>query len=103
MKINAEEVFGPVICIEKYDGGVDNAIKKINDSKFGLQCGVFTDSINELDLCFRQIDVGGIIHNNVPTLRFDQMPYGGIKESGLGREGVKYAIMDMLESKVLVK
>lgn len=103
MKINAEEVFGPVICIEKYDGGVDNAIQKINDSKFGLQCGVFTDSINELDLCFRRIDVGGIIHNNVPTLRFDQMPYGGIKESGLGREGVKYAIMDMLESKVLVK
>lgn len=103
MKVNAEEVFGPVICIEKYNGKIEDAIKKINDSKFGLQCGVFTDSVSELDLCFKHIEVGGIIHNDVPTLRFDQMPYGGIKESGLGREGVKYAIMDMMEPKILVK
>lgn len=103
MKVNAEEVFGPVICIEKYNGKIEDAIKKINDSKFGLQCGVFTDSVTELDLCFKNIEVGGIIHNDVPTLRFDQMPYGGIKESGLGREGVKYAIMDMMEPKILVK
>ncbi len=103
MKVNAEEVFGPIICIEKYNGKIEDAIKKINDSKFGLQCGVFTDSVSELDLCFKHIEVGGIIHNDVPTLRFDQMPYGGVKESGLGREGVKYAIMDMLEPKILVK
>ncbi len=103
MKVNAEEVFGPVICIEKYNGKIEDAVKKINDSKFGLQCGIFTDSVLELDHCFKNIDVGGIIHNDVPTLRFDQMPYGGIKESGLGREGVKYAIMDMLEAKILVK
>jgi len=103
MKVNAEEVFGPVICIEKYNGKIEDAVKKINDSKFGLQCGVFTDSVSELDICFKNIEAGGIIHNDVPTLRFDQMPYGGIKESGLGREGVKYAIMDMLEAKVLVK
>ncbi len=103
MKVNSEEVFGPVICVEKYSGSIDNAIKKINDSKFGLQCGVFTDSIIELNACFSTIEVGGIIHNDVPTIRFDQMPYGGIKDSGLGREGVKYAIMDMLEPKVLVK
>lgn len=102
MKINSEEVFGPVICIESYSGGIDNAIKKVNDSKFGLQCGVFTDSVEELNKCFNKIEVGGIIHNDVPTLRFDQMPYGGIKESGLGREGVKYAINDMLEPKILV-
>ncbi len=75
----------------------------INDSKFGLQCGVFTDSVKELDYCFKNIHVGGLILNDVPTLRFDNMPYGGIKESGIGREGVKYAILDMLEPKILVK
>ena len=103
MKVNAEEVFGPVICVEKYRGKMEEAVKKLNDTKFGLQCGIFTDSITELDYCFENIEVGGIIHNDVPTIRFDQMPYGGIKESGLGREGVKYAIMDMLEPKILVK
>jgi acyl-CoA reductase-like NAD-dependent aldehyde dehydrogenase len=103
MKVSSEEIFGPVICVEKYDGTIEDAVKKINDSKFGLQCGVFTDSVSELDYCFNTIEVGGVIHNDVPTIRFDQMPYGGIKESGLGREGVKYAIMDMLEAKVLVK
>jgi len=103
MKVNSEEIFGPVICVEQYDGSIENAVKKINDSKFGLQCGVFTDSVSELDYCFTNIEVGGVIHNDVPTIRFDQMPYGGIKESGLGREGVKYAIQDMLEAKVLVK
>lgn len=103
MKVNAEEVFGPVICVESYNGKIEDAVKKINDTKFGLQCGIFTDSISELDYAFINCKVGGVIHNEVPTLRFDQMPYGGIKESGLGREGVKYAMMDMLEAKVLVK
>jgi acyl-CoA reductase-like NAD-dependent aldehyde dehydrogenase len=103
MRINCEEVFGPVICIEKYKGEMEEAIKLLNDSKFGLQCGVFTDSVEELDKVFKNAQVGGVIHNDVPTLRFDHMPYGGIKESGLGREGVKYAMMDMLEAKILVK
>jgi len=103
MKVCAEEVFGPVICLEKYEGNIEEAVKKINDTRFGLQCGVFTNSITELDYCFKNIEAGGIIHNDVPTLRFDQMPYGGVKDSGLGREGVKYAIMDMMEAKVLVK
>ncbi len=103
MKVDHEEVFGPVVCLESYSGSIDNAIHKVNASKYGLQCGVFTDSVSELNTCFNNIDVGGVIHNNVPTLRFDHMPYGGIKESGLGREGVKYAIMDMLEVKILVK
>lgn len=102
MKVYAEEVFGPVICINSYRN-ISEAIDMANNTRFGLQCGVFTDSVAELDQCFRDIDVGGIIHNHVPTLRFDQMPYGGIKESGLGREGVRYAIMDMLEAKVMVK
>ncbi len=103
MKVCAEEVFGPVICIEPYEGGIENAVIHINNTRFGLQCGVFTDSISELDFVFRKAKVGGVIHNNVPTLRFDQMPYGGVKDSGLGREGVKYAIHDLLEARILVK
>ena len=103
MKVYSEEVFGPVICIEKYNGLMADAVKKVNDSKFGLQCGVFTNKITELDYCYKHLEVGGVIHNEMPTLRFDQMPYGGIKESGLGREGVAYAIADMMEAKILVK
>ncbi len=102
MKVSAEEVFGPVICVEKFST-IEEAVKMINDTRFGLQCGVFTDKVSELDYCFKHLDVGGVIHNEMPTLRFDHMPYGGVKDSGLGREGVKYAIADMLEAKVLVK
>lgn len=103
MKVNAEEVFGPVICIEKYNGDIAEAVYQINDTRFGLQCGVFTDSLSELDYIFAHAEVGGVLHNEVPTLRFDHMPYGGVKDSGLGREGVKYAMLDMMEAKMLVK
>lgn len=103
MKIYSEEAFGPTVCVETYNGKLTEAVNKVNDSKFGLQCGVFTNDISELDYCFKNLEVGGVIHNDIPTLRFDHMPYGGIKESGLGREGVKYAIIDMLEPKILVK
>lgn len=103
MKVYSEEVFGPVVCIEKYEGGIENAVNSVNDSKYGLQCGVFTNAINDLNYCFKHLSVGGVIHNDAPTLRLDHMPYGGIKESGLGREGVKYAILDMLEPRILVK
>ncbi|MCD6018272.1 MAG: Aldehyde Dehydrogenase [Bacteroidetes bacterium] len=102
MKVYAEEVFGPVICINSFET-IEEAIEQANDTRFGLQSGVFTNDISELDICFKHLEVGGVIHNHVPTLRFDHMPYGGIKDSGLGREGVKYAMLDMLEPKVLVK
>lgn len=102
MKVYAEEVFGPVICINSYDT-IEEAIDQVNDTRFGLQCGIFTDRIGELDACFKKAEVGGVIHNDVPTLRFDHMPYGGVKDSGLGREGIKYALLDMLEPKILVK
>ena len=102
MKVYAEEVFGPVICINSYQT-IEDAIDQANNTKFGLQCGVFTNNETELNKCFKQIEVGGVIHNNVPTIRYDQMPYGGVKESGLGREGVRYAMLDMLEPKILVK
>jgi glyceraldehyde-3-phosphate dehydrogenase (NADP+) len=102
MKVNCEEVFGPVVILEPYEH-FGNAIAMINDTRFGLQAGVFTNEISEIDKAFREIDAGGIMLNDVPTFRVDHMPYGGIKDSGLGREGVKYAIMDMMEAKILVK
>ncbi|MFL5753411.1 MAG: aldehyde dehydrogenase family protein [Bacteroidia bacterium] len=102
MKVNCEEIFGPVVCIEKIKD-INEGIAKINDTRFGLQCGVFTNSIEEMDLCFEKLEVGGVILNDVPTLRLDHMPYGGVKDSGLGREGVKYTLMDMMEPKILVK
>ena len=102
MKVNCEEVFGPVVVIEKYSSFAE-AMALINNSKFGLQAGVFTNDIRESDTAFNEIECGGVILNDVPTLRFDHMPYGGIKDSGLGREGVKYAILDMMEAKILVK
>ncbi len=102
MKVNAEEAFGPVVCIEKYNT-IEEAVYLINDTKFGLQCGVFTNLLSDVDFCFDNIETGGVIINDVPTFRMDNMPYGGIKDSGLGREGVKYAILDMMEPKLLVK
>ena len=102
MAVYSEEIFGPVICINSYNT-IEDAIQQANNTKFGLQCGVFTNDMNELEQCFKQIEVGGVIHNHVPTIRYDQMPYGGVKDSGMGREGVKYAMLDMLEPKVLVK
>ena len=90
-----------IVCIEKYSA-IEEAVYLINDTKFGLQCGVFTNLISEVDYCFDNIETGGVIINDVPTFRVDQMPYGGIKDSGLGREGVKYAMLDMLEPKLLV-
>lgn len=102
MKVNCEEVFGPVVVIEPYEH-FENAIAHINDTKFGLQAGIFTNDISEMDKAFKEIEAGGVILNDVPTFRVDHMPYGGIKDSGLGREGVKYAMMDMMEARILVK
>jgi glyceraldehyde-3-phosphate dehydrogenase (NADP+) len=102
MKVCAEEVFGPVVIVESFDSFSD-AIRMINDTRFGLQAGVFTNDMQEVDTAFNDIQTGGVIINDVPTFRVDHMPYGGIKDSGLGREGVKYAIHDMLEARILVK
>ena len=102
MRVCSEEVFGPIITIEAFDE-FEEAIAMLNDSKFGLQAGVYTDSISEMNLAFEKIECGGVIINDVPTFRVDHMPYGGIKDSGLGREGVKYAILDMMEPRILVK
>lgn len=102
MKVCAEEIFGPVVIVESYKS-YSLAIDAINDSQFGLQAGVFTNRLNEEHEAFNKLRVGGVIINDVPTFRVDHMPYGGVKDSGLGREGVKYAIHDMMEPRLLVR
>jgi glyceraldehyde-3-phosphate dehydrogenase (NADP+) len=102
MNVCNKEIFGPVVTIEKYST-FKQAVKILNDSDFGLQAGVFTNDLTEVDYAFNNIETGGVIINDVPTFRVDHMPYGGVKDSGLGREGVKYAIMDMMEARILVK
>ncbi|MEI6123799.1 MAG: aldehyde dehydrogenase family protein [Bacteroidota bacterium] len=101
MLVCCAEIFGPVVVIEPYDD-FKTAVAEINNSRYGLQAGVFTDSLSEMDYAFNTIEVGGLMINEVPTFRMDHMPYGGIKDSGLGREGVRYAMLDMLEPKLLV-
>ncbi len=99
--LNSEEIFGPVAIIHYYDR-FEDAVKKVNDSRFGLQAGVFTDNIKKAMYAYNEIIAGGIIINDVPTFRSDNMPYGGSKNSGTGREGVKYAIEDMTERRIMV-
>jgi len=96
------EIFGPVVVVERFSG-FQEAIDLVNDSIYGLQAGVFTNLVSEMNSAFNQLEVGGVIINDVPTFRVDHMPYGGVKESGMGREGVKYAIREMLEPRLLVK
>jgi glyceraldehyde-3-phosphate dehydrogenase (NADP+) len=102
MKVCSHEVFGPVVVVEPYSH-FEEAIDAVNDSQFGLQAGVFTNQIDEEIFAFNNLKVGGVIINDVPTFRVDHMPYGGVKESGLGREGVKYAIHEMMESRLLIR
>ena len=101
MKVVSEEVFGPVAIIEKYKSFQD-AIHLVNHSQYGLQAGVFTDKINLMKIAHEELEVGGVIINNVPGFRSDTMPYGGIKNSGLGREGVRYAMEEMTEPRLIV-
>lgn len=102
MKVCSLEVFGPVVSIEPYSHFTD-AISLVNKGEYGLQAGVFTNSIDEMNYAFEHLEVGGVMINEVPTFRVDHMPYGGIKNSGFGREGVRYAIHEMMEPRILVK
>ncbi len=101
MRVNCEEVFGPVVTVEPYDD-FPSALEKVNDSRFGLQAGVFTSDFNQIFQAFEALDVGGVVVNDVPTFRADHMPYGGVKDSGTGREGARYAIEEMTERKILI-
>lgn len=101
MKVCALEVFGPVVTLEQVDS-FEQGVKYVNDSQYGLQAGVFTDKYDEINYAYNHIEAGGVIINDVPTFRVDHMPYGGVKNSGFGREGVKYSIAEMMEPKLLV-
>ncbi len=101
MNVNCREIFGPVVTVSPYSH-FDEALAKVNDSEFGLQAGVFTNDMNRIRKAYRTLDVGGVIINNAPTWRIDHMPYGGVKGSGEGREGVRYAMEAMTEPRLLV-
>jgi acyl-CoA reductase-like NAD-dependent aldehyde dehydrogenase len=101
MKVNCQEVFAPVVTIEAFHDCYD-ALRQINNSPFGLQAGIFTRDAKLLFDAFEELEVGAVMAGDVPTFRIDHMPYGGIKESGLGREGLRYAIEEMTEPKLLV-
>ena len=100
-KVVCEEVFGPVLVIETV-ASTEAAFAAVNDSAFGLQAGVFTHDLQTAFLAHRELEVGGVIIGDVPSYRADQMPYGGAKGSGVGREGVKYAMADYTYERVLV-
>ena len=101
MKVVCQEIFGPVIVVRPFDE-LHEPIAWINQSGFGLNCGIFTASLDTAFTALRKIECGGVIINGSSTFRPDQIPYGGIKQSGLGREGPRYAVMEMTEQKLVV-
>jgi glyceraldehyde-3-phosphate dehydrogenase (NADP+) len=100
-RICAEEAFAPVIAIFPVESFA-SAVNQLNDSAYGLQAGVFTNNLEHALSAFDALDVGGVIINDVPAYRIDHMPYGGVKDSGLGREGIRWAIEDMTEPRLMV-
>lgn len=101
MKVSKEEVFGPVALIEKVED-FEEGLKAINNSEYGLQAGVYTPLLKHMKLAHEELEVGAVIINSIPGFRVDSMPYGGVKNSGLGREGVYYALTEMSEPRLLV-
>jgi glyceraldehyde-3-phosphate dehydrogenase (NADP+) len=100
LRISCQEAFAPVVVASPYED-FDLALRSVNDSIYGLQAGVFTNDLKKAFQAYESLDVGGVICNDIPTFRIDHMPYGGVKESGFGREGLKYAIEEMTELKLL--
>ncbi len=101
MRVNCAEIFAPVVTLEPYEDFRD-ALRQINNSPYGLQAGVFTRDAVLIQMAFEELEVGAVIAGDVPSFRVDQMPYGGVKDSGLGREGLRYSIEDMTERRLLV-
>ena len=101
MKVFTEEVFGPVVAVTAYKN-FDDAIKLVNTSRYGINTGIYTKDIQKAMKAIPEIKSGAVIVNDVPTYRLDHMPYGGVKSSGFGREGVKYAIEEMTEMKLVI-
>lgn len=101
MKVSCNEVFGPVVTVQAY-ATLDEALRIANETNYGLQAGVFTTNVETVFRAHREIRVGGVIHNDVSAFRADQMPYGGVKDSGYGREGLRWAMDEMSETRILV-
>jgi glyceraldehyde-3-phosphate dehydrogenase (NADP+) len=101
MKVFSQEVFAPIVTLTKYQNFAE-ALALLNDSPFGLQAGVFTNDIQKIFHAYQDLEVGSVLANEIPTFRADHMPYGGIKDSGIGREGVQYAIEELTDLKLLV-
>ena len=101
MALNTEEAFGPVAILSAFDD-FEDALTAVNDSKFGLQAGIFTRDIYKIQRAWDELEVGGVVIGDVPSFRVDNMPYGGVKDSGVGREGVRFAMQDMTELRLLV-
>lgn len=101
LKVSCQEVFAPIVAVNQVTS-VEEAIEQVNDSQFGLQAGIYTNHVKNALYAAKNLQVGGVIINDVPTFRVDQMPYGGVKDSGTGREGIKYAVEDMTELKLVV-
>lgn len=98
---NAEEAFGPLSILQPFDD-YDSALDEVNNSRYGLQAGIFTRDIYKAHKAWNVLEVGGVVIGDVPSWRVDNMPYGGVKDSGLGREGIRYAIEDMTETRLMV-
>jgi glyceraldehyde-3-phosphate dehydrogenase (NADP+) len=101
LRVNCEEMFAPVVTVQRYDDFAQ-ALAAVNDSPFGLQAGLFTNDMRRVWQAYETLEVGGLIVNDSPAWRVDHMPYGGVKQSGLGREGLKYAMQEMSEPRLLV-
>ena len=101
MKVRDEEVFGPVVAIEPFDD-FEQALADVNHSKYGLQAGLLTRDAGRILTAYRELEVGALIVGDTPSWRLDPMPFGGVKDSGLGREGIRSAIEEMTEPRMLV-
>jgi acyl-CoA reductase-like NAD-dependent aldehyde dehydrogenase len=101
MRVNCAEIFAPVVTVEPYET-FHEAVRQVNDSAYGLQAGIFTRDAVLIQSAFEELEVGGLIVGDVPSFRVDQMPYGGVKDSGFGREGLRFSIEDMTEVKLMV-
>jgi acyl-CoA reductase-like NAD-dependent aldehyde dehydrogenase len=99
--VNCQEIFAPVVTVEPYDS-FDEALRVLNSSPYGLQAGVFTRDAKLLFQAYEELEVGAVVAGDVPSFRIDHMPYGGVKDSGLGREGLRYAIEEMTEPRLMV-
>ncbi|MFC5591493.1 aldehyde dehydrogenase family protein [Sporosarcina soli] len=101
LKVSCQEAFAPIVVVNKI-ATIEEAVELVNDSQFGLQAGIYTNNVKHALYASKKLEVGGVMINDVPTYRVDQMPYGGVKESGTGREGIKYAVEEMTELKLIV-